>query len=239
MVNLEDITIREMLYEGKAKRLYITSRKNYLIQVFKDDATAGDGEKHDIFSGKGSLNNQISSVLFEYLNNMGVKTHFIDKIDDTSMLVRELEMIPVEFVVRNISAGSISRRLGIEEGKELSIPIVEYYLKDDALHDPMLNRYHILAFGWLKFDELDNISDKSLKINKLLQKFLAEKGLLLVDFKLEYGKSDGEFYLGDEISPDTCRFWDSETREILDKDRFRKDIGGLLSAYEEILSRIT
>lgn len=238
-MDIDDIKKLDMLYEGKAKKLFKTDIDGYLIQEFKDDATAGDGEKHDVFAGKGVLNNDISSVFFKYLNENDISTHFVADYDEKSMVVKSLEMIPVEVVVRNIAAGSISRRLGIEEGEQLPQVIVEYYLKDDELHDPMLNRYHIKAFGWLTFEELDEISRDALKVNELLKDFLLQRDLILVDFKLEYGRSDNRFILGDEITPDTCRFWDSKTGDVLDKDVFRRDMGDLLEVYEEILKRIS
>jgi phosphoribosylaminoimidazole-succinocarboxamide synthase len=238
-LNISNIKKQELLYEGKVKKLFRTNIHGYLIQEFKDDATAGDGEKHEIFKGKGVLNNKISSIFFKVLNDSNIDTHFIEVFSENSMIVKDLEMVPIEVVVRNISAGSIARRLGLQEGKNLIEPVVEYYLKNDSLNDPMLNRYHIKMYKYLNFIELDIISNNALQVNKILGKFLKEKGLKLVDLKLEYGKTDGDFCLGDEVSPDTCRFWDSETGEILDKDRFRRDMGDLLGAYREILKRIS
>jgi phosphoribosylaminoimidazole-succinocarboxamide synthase len=226
------------LYEGKAKVLYQTDEPGLLIQAFKDDATAGDGAKRGTIKGKGACNNAISSKLFEVLSSNGIANHFVKKLDDVDMLVKDLRMFRVEAVVRNIAAGSMSKRLGIKEGEVLEFPILEFYLKNDELHDPMVNDYHIKAMGLADEKSLKRIEEISLKTNDVLKGFLGGRKIDLVDFKLEFGSADGEIFVGDEISPDTCRFWDSSTKEKLDKDRFRRDLGGIEEAYEEVRKRI-
>lgn len=230
---------KEMLYEGKAKQIYKTEEDDKLIVLFKDDATAFNGEKKGQISGKGVMNNEISNIFFKLLADNDVPTHLLEEIGKTEVLVRKLEIIPVEVVMRNIAAGSLAKRLGLEEGTAMNQPVLEFYYKNDDLGDPMINEYHIYAQGMASREEIDRIKELSFKINKLLIDFLKDKGIELVDFKLEFGKdSDGKIYLGDEISPDTCRFWDSETRKKLDKDRFRRDLGGVEGAYQEILRRL-
>ncbi|QTL98447.1 phosphoribosylaminoimidazolesuccinocarboxamide synthase [Iocasia frigidifontis] len=230
---------KEMLYEGKAKQIYKTKEDDKLIVLFKDDATAFNGEKKGQISGKGIMNNKISNIFFKLLADNNVPTHLLEEISETEVLVRKLEIIPVEVVMRNIAAGSLAKRLGLEEGTVMSQPVLEFYYKDDDLGDPMINEYHIYAQKMADREEIARIKELSFKINELLIDFLKDKGIELVDFKLEFGKgSDGKIYLGDEISPDTCRFWDSETREKLDKDRFRRDLGGVEGAYQEILRRL-
>lgn len=230
---------KEMLYEGKAKQIYKTEEDDKLIVLFKDDATAFNGEKKGQISGKGVMNNKISNIFFKLLAENNVPTHLLEEISETEVLVRKLEIIPVEVVMRNIAAGSLAGRLGLEEGTVMNQPVLEFYYKDDDLGDPMINEYHIYAQKMASREEIDRIKELSFKINKILTDYLKDKGIELVDFKLEFGKgSDGKIYLGDEISPDTCRFWDSETREKLDKDRFRRDLGGVEGAYQEILRRL-
>ncbi|AZO95580.1 phosphoribosylaminoimidazolesuccinocarboxamide synthase [Halocella sp. SP3-1] len=230
---------KEMLYEGKAKQIYKTKEDDKLIVLFKDDATAFNGEKKGQISGKGVMNNKISNIFFKLLADKDVPTHLLEEISETEVLVRKLEIIPVEVVMRNIAAGSLAKRLGLEEGTVMSQPVLEFYYKDDDLGDPMINEYHIYAQKMADREEIARIKELSFKINELLTNFLKDKSIELVDFKLEFGKgSDGKIYLGDEISPDTCRFWDSETREKLDKDRFRRDLGGVEGAYQEILRRL-
>ncbi|MTI60752.1 MAG: phosphoribosylaminoimidazolesuccinocarboxamide synthase [Firmicutes bacterium] len=230
---------KEMLYEGKAKQIYKTKEDDKLIVLFKDDATAFNGEKKGQISGKGVMNNKISNIFFKLLADNDVPTHLLEEISETEVLVRKLEIIPVEVVMRNIAAGSLAKRLGLEEGTVMSQPVLEFYYKDDDLGDPMINEYHIYAQKMADREEIARIKELSFKINELLTNFLKDKSIELVDFKLEFGKgSDGKIYLGDEISPDTCRFWDSETREKLDKDRFRRDLGGVEGAYQEILRRL-
>ena len=226
------------LYEGKAKILYETDKPGLLIQTFKDDATAGDGDKKGIIQGKGARNNAISAALFEVLASNGVNNHFVEKLNEVDMLIKGLQMFPVEVTVRNIVAGGMSRSLGIREGEVLKSPVLEYHLKDDELHDPLINEYHIRALGLVEEKTLEKMEDATFKTNEVLKTFLVERNIDLVDFKLEFGSSGGEVLVGDEISPDTCRFWDSETREKLDKDRFRRDLGGLEEAYTEVWKRI-
>lgn len=227
------------LYEGKAKILWETDSPDYLVQEFKNDATAFDGTKHEIIEGKGVLNNRISSHLFDLLKGEGVRTHFIEKISDSEMVVERLNMLPVEVVVRNVAAGSLVRRLGVEEGRVFEPPIVEFYLKDDALHDPILSEEHVRALGLATTDQIDEMKRTALTVNVVMRNFLRQRDIVLVDFKLEFGLRDGEVVLGDEISPDTCRFHDATTGEIMDKDRFRQDLGGFIEAYGEVLSRVS
>ncbi len=228
----------EFLYEGKAKKIYKTDDPLLVIVEFKDDATAFDGVKKDILADKGILNNRLSSIFFELLEDKGVATHYVKTLNDRDMLVRALEIIPVEVIVRNIAAGSLSKRLGIEEGTEMKKTVLEFSLKDDELHDPMINHYHIYAMGLATAEEMAEIEEAALRVNDILVPYLQEKGIILVDFKLEFGRHQGEILLGDEISPDTCRFWDSSSKEKLDKDRFRRDMGGVVEAYREVLSRL-
>ncbi|MCL4874082.1 phosphoribosylaminoimidazolesuccinocarboxamide synthase [bacterium] len=229
---------REKLYEGKAKVLYATDDKDLLIQYFKDEATAFDGKKKGVIEEKGVLNNKISSAIFKMLESNGVKTHFVEQLNDREMLVKRLRIIPVEVVVRNLIAGSLSKRLGIEEGTALSEPIVEFFYKSDPLGDPMINEYHARAFGWATDAELKEMSATALKVNEILSRFFDERGIILVDFKLEFGEHKGKVLLGDEITPDGCRLWDKTTREKLDKDRFRRDLGKVGEAYQEVLRKV-
>lgn len=229
---------QEMLYEGKAKKVFITDQEGIYLVQYKDDATAFNGEKKGQIEDKGIINNRLSALFFQALEPAGIPTHFAELLNDREMLVRKLEMIPLEVVVRNIAAGSLAKRLGCEEGLELSRPVVELYYKDDALGDPFVNESHALAMGWAGLEDLKEIQELGLKVNVELQKILDKAGILLVDFKLEFGKADGKVFLGDEISPDTCRFWDKETREKLDKDRFRRDLGKVEEAYVEVYRRV-
>ena len=229
----------EKIYEGKAKIYYRTDRDGVLIQEFKDHATAFDGEKFAVIEGKGYLNARISALLFRELKRRGLENHYVDDYDDKSHLVLELKMIPVEVVVRNIAAGSLVKRLGFEMGKAISPPIVEYYLKADELHDPIVNRYHIKALGIADDDTLDELEVEALKVNDALVDVFNKASMKLVDFKLEYGRArDGCVILGDEITPDTCRLWDRETDNTLDKDRFRFDKGDLIEGYRVIYERL-
>ncbi|MFO7818812.1 MAG: phosphoribosylaminoimidazolesuccinocarboxamide synthase [Halanaerobacter sp.] len=231
---------QEMIYEGKAKKVYSTKDEDKLVVEYKDDATAFDGQKKGQIRDKGEMNAQISTIFFELLEEEGIPTHFIKQLNKTDILVKKLDIILVEVVMRNIAAGSLAERIGLEEGTELSQPVLEFYYKDDDLGDPMINRYHIFAEELATEEELDQISDLAFEINDILVDFLADKGIDLVDFKLEFGVGvDGEIYLGDEISPDTCRFWDSDTAKKLDKDRFRRDLGEVEGAYQEIIKRLT
>ena len=228
-----------LLYEGKAKSVFETDNPNELLVYFKDDATAFNGEKHGIIEGKGVINNKLSEYFFKQLKDRGIKSHFIEKVSEREMLVKRLDMIKLEVVVRNIVAGSLVKRLGLEEGTPLIVPVVEYYYKSDELGDPMLNRWHIMALNLAKIDELNQMEHVALSVNKILRELLLAKNVDLIDFKLEFGRFDGEVLLADEISPDNCRFWDTVTHEKLDKDRFRQDLGGVVEAYKEMLQRLT
>lgn len=227
-----------MLYEGKAKQIFETGRPDEVLVYYKDDATAFNGEKKGTIEAKGLLNNAIATRFFELLEKEGLPTHFIKKVDDRSMLVKKLEIIPIEVVVRNLAAGSLARRLGWEEGRELRAPVLEFYYKDDALGDPLINRCHAAELQAASPAELDQLEALGLKVNGLLKEYLLARQLILVDFKLEFGRYNGRILLGDEISPDTCRFWDAATKEKLDKDRFRRDLGGVEEAYQEICRRL-
>ncbi|GAW92171.1 phosphoribosylaminoimidazolesuccinocarboxamide synthase [Calderihabitans maritimus] len=229
---------RDFLYEGKAKRIYQTDDENLVWIEYKDEATAFDGLKKGVISGKGYYNNQISAILFAWLEEKGIPTHFVELAGEREMIVKRLEIIPVEVVARNVAAGSLSKRLGLEEGTPLQRPVLEFYYKCDELHDPMINEYHIATLELATSEQMDIIKKRAWEINELLTGYFKEKGIILVDFKLEFGIHQGEVLLGDEISPDTCRFWDAESREKLDKDRFRRDLGGVEEAYREILNRL-
>jgi len=230
---------KEQLYEGKAKQVWSTDDPELVIQYFKDDATAFDAQKRGTIVGKGVANNAISERLFKLLEGAGVKTHFVERPSDREMLVRRLRIFPIEVVVRNVVAGSLAKRMGRDEGERLPSPVLELYYKDDALHDPMINESHALVFGLATRADLDAIAATSLRVNAVLQPFFAERDLTLVDFKLEYGRTaDGTILLGDEICPDTCRLWDVKTGERLDKDRFRRDLGRVEEAYQEVYRRV-
>ena len=229
----------ELIYEGKAKQLYTTDDPDLLIQYFKDDATAFNAKKRGTIVEKGIINNRMSEIFFTLLEKEGVKTHFVKRLSDREMLVRRLEIVPVETVVRNVVAGSMAKRLGLEEGRDLPRPIVEYYYKSDPLDDPLIIDDHILVFGWATQQELATIRSMALKVNDVVRRFLDGRGILLVDAKYEFGRHKGEILLGDEICPDTCRFWDKVTREKLDKDRFRRDLGGVEEAYREMMQRVS
>jgi phosphoribosylaminoimidazole-succinocarboxamide synthase len=229
----------EMLYEGKAKRVFATDDERVLLHRYKDDATAFNAKKRGSWEGKGRTNATMSAALFEYLETQGVPTHFVEQVDDESITTKKLEMLPVEVIVRNIAAGSLARLLGFEEGRKLKAPIVELCYKDDDLDDPMLNWYHFRELG-VADEDLAFCEELGLRVNEILVPFFDEKGVTLVDFKIEVGRDkDGNLMLADEISPDTCRFWDKETGEKLDKDRFRRDMGGVEEAYAEMLRRVT
>ena len=235
----------ETLYEGKAKILYATDDPQRLIQYFKDDATAFNAQKRGTIVDKGVCNNRISSALFTYLEGQGVPTHFVRQLDDRSMLVKRLAIVPLEVTVRNITAGGMAKLLGIEEGIVLKPPVFEWHYKSDALNDPLINDDHILAMGWASAEELAHIRAESFKVNEALKAFFNERQLDLVDFKLEFGRvmaADGkpsaQIVLGDEVSPDTMRLWEHGTRNKLDKDRFRRDLGDVEAAYKEVLRRV-
>ena len=230
---------RDMIYEGKAKQIYSTSENDQAIVHFKDDATAFDGQKKSQITGKGKINNKISNFFFKLLEDRGIKTHLIEELNERDSLVKKVDIILVEVVVRNIVAGSLSKRLGIKEGKVLDKPVLEYYYKNDDLGDPLINNFHIEVLELSTESDLEKINKMAFKINKILKEFLNKREIDLVDFKLEFGYTEaGEIILADEISPDTCRFWDINTREKLDKDRFRRDLGNVEAAYQEMLKRI-
>ncbi|WP_294743419.1 phosphoribosylaminoimidazolesuccinocarboxamide synthase [uncultured Exiguobacterium sp.] len=227
------------LYEGKAKRLYTTQEQDVLRIVYKDEATAFNGEKKEVFAGKGELNNRLTSHFFEILEQAGIPTHFIECVSEREQLVRRVTIIPLEVVVRNVVAGSLSKRLGIEEGTVLETPIVEFYYKDDTLGDPLVTSSHINLLKIATSEELKELSDKALRVNEVLQPYFRQNGITLIDFKLEYGKTaDGTILLADEISPDTCRLWDQATGEHLDKDVFRRNIGSLTETYQTLFNRL-
>lgn len=229
---------KNLLYSGKAKSMYETDDPALLITEFRDDTTAFDGAKHEKLTNKGVVNNQISTYIMQALEEAGVPTHFEKLISPTEALVKRLTMIPLECVVRNIAAGSLCRRLGIESGKKLNPPLYELFLKNDALHDPMVNENHALSFGWATQKQLDRMRALSLKINEVLSNLLARGKMILVDAKYEFGFIGDDIYLGDEISPDSCRIWDADTHETLDKDRFRKDMGRVVESYEIVAHRL-
>jgi phosphoribosylaminoimidazole-succinocarboxamide synthase len=233
---------RRRVYEGKAKTLYEGPEPGTLIQHFKDDATALNGKKHSLIDGKGVLNNRISEYLFMRLGEIGVPTHFLKRLNMREQLIREVEIIPLEVVVRNVAAGSLATRLGLEEGKALPRSIVEFYYKADALGDPMVSEEHITAFGWATPQEIDEVMSLALRVNDFMVGLFLGIGIRLVDFKLEFGRLyDNDLVrivLADEISPDNCRLWDATTGDKLDKDRFRKDLGGVLEAYQEVARRL-
>ena len=229
----------QQLYEGKAKRVYVTEDPEKYIVDYKDDATAFNGEKKGTILGKGVINNRVTNHLMRMLEKEGVPTHYVEEISDRETIVKKVKIVPLEVIVRNIAAGSFSKRYGVEEGTVLQQPSLEFSLKDDALGDPLINSYHVLALGLATREELDTIASYAFKVNEVLKNYLLGLDIELVDFKLEFGKlSDGTIVLADEISPDTCRFWDVHTHEKLDKDRFRRNLGGEVEAYQEIMRRL-
>ena len=229
----------EQLYEGKAKKVFATEDPALLIVSYKDDATAFNGQKRGTIRGKGVINNQMSNALMRRLEEAGIPTHFVRELNERETLVKKVTIVPLEVIVRNRSAGSFARRYGVEEGIVFSSPTIEFSYKNDALEDPLINSYHAVALGLATEAEIETIKEYSFRINGLLKAFWAECGVTLVDFKLEFGRlADGTIVLADEISPDTCRLWDSETGEKLDKDRFRRDLGGVEEAYQEIMRRL-
>lgn len=228
-----------LLYEGKAKQIYSTENENEFIVYYKDDATAFNGEKKAEISSKGILNNKISTIMFEMLHENQIETHFIKSISEREMIVKKVEILPLEVIIRNITAGSFCKKYGIEEGIVLDEPIFELSYKNDAFGDPMLNNDHAVAMKLATREELKFLEEQTLKINELMKKFFLKMNLKLVDFKLEFGKDiNGNIILADEISPDTCRLWDVDTNEKFDKDRFRRDLGDLVEGYEEVLARM-
>ena len=230
---------REQLYEGKAKKVFKTEDENLYIVSYKDDATAFNGLKKGQITGKGVINNKMTNIIFKYLADNGIKTHLVEEINDRETIVKKVQIVPLEVIVRNVAAGSFSKRFGVEEGTALKNPIVEFSYKNDALGDPMINNMQATAIGIATEEEIEDITSQVLKINELLKKYFLERGIKLIDFKVEFGRCNGEIILADEISPDTCRLWDVETNEKLDKDRFRRDLGKVEEAYEEVWRRIT
>ena len=228
----------EQMYEGKAKKVFLTDNEDCVIVDYKDDATAFNGQKKGTIESKGIVNNRVSNHLFKLLEKDGIKTHFVEEISDRETVVKKVSIVPIEVIVRNIAAGSLSKRLGLPEGTKLKHTVLEFCYKDDALGDPMINDYHILAMGLATKEEIQKISDMSFHVNSFLTNYLKDLGIELIDFKLEFGRYKGDIILADEISPDTCRFWDSKTGEKLDKDRFRRDLGNVEDAYAEILKRL-
>ena len=230
---------KDFLYEGKAKQIYSTDDENYVIIHYKDDATAGNGEKKGSIKDKGIINNQITALLFKRLEEKGIRTHFKEKLNDRDQLCEKVKIFPLEVIVRNIITGSMSKRLGVKEGTKPENTILEICYKNDEYGDPLINDHHAVALGLATYDELNKIYEITLKINDFLKELFDKEGIILVDFKIEFGKnSKGEILLADEITPDTCRLWDKETGKKLDKDRFRQDLGGIEEAYIEILKRL-
>ncbi|WP_294567873.1 phosphoribosylaminoimidazolesuccinocarboxamide synthase [Succinatimonas hippei] len=226
------------LYRGKAKSVYETDDPNHYIMLFRDDTSAFNGKKIEQLDRKGRTNNHFNFFIMKKLEEAGIPVHVEELLSDTECLVKKLEMVPVECVVRNVSAGSICKRYGVKEGLDLNPPTFEFFLKSDALDDPMVNDSHIVSFGWGTQEDIDTMRDLSYKINEVLKDLFDKAGLILVDYKLEFGKYNGQLILGDEFSPDGCRLWDKETRKKLDKDRFRQGLGGVIEAYEEVARRI-
>ncbi len=229
---------RQALYAGKAKSVYATDHDDVVILSFRDDTSAFDGEKVEQLSRKGEINNKFNAFIMQYLESKGIPTHFEQQLNDTESVVKKMAMIPVECVVRNRAAGSLVRRLGVEEGMALTPPVFEFFLKNDALHDPMINEYHIQTFGWAKAEDVATMKTLTFKVNEALTALFADAGMILVDYKLEFGVFKGQILLGDEFSPDGCRLWDAQTLKKLDKDRFRQGLGGVIEAYEEVARRI-
>ena len=227
------------LYEGKAKKVYATNDENLVIVSYKDDATALDGLKKGTISGKGAINNRMSNYLMQLLEKNGVPTHFVEELNDRETVVKKVQIVPLEVIIRNISAGSFAKRYGVEEGIVFDAPTIEFSYKNDDLHDPLINEYHALALKLATREEIDAIKSMAFRINEVMKAYFLSLGVKLVDFKLEFGRTpDGTIVLADEISPDTCRFWDAETNEKLDKDRFRRDMGGVEDAYNEMMRRV-
>ncbi|GAA4649143.1 phosphoribosylaminoimidazolesuccinocarboxamide synthase [Kistimonas scapharcae] len=229
---------REELYSGKAKSVYTTDDPNRMVLLFRNDTSAFDGVKVEQLERKGMVNNLFNAFIMQKLEDAGIATHFEKVLSSQESLVKRLEMIPVECVVRNIAAGSICKRLGVEEGIDLNPPTFEFFLKNDALHDPMINEFHIRSFGWAEPQHVETMKELTFKVNDVLKQLFLDAGMLLVDYKLEFGLFDGQVVLGDEFSPDGCRIWDKETRKKLDKDRFRQGLGGVIEAYEEVGHRL-
>jgi len=229
---------KQELFAGKAKSIYATDNDDYVIMSFRDDTSAFDGEKIEQLSRKGEVNNKFNAFIMEQLENAGIPTHFKALFNDTESVVKNMQMMPVECVIRNVASGSLCRRLGVEDGMELTPPVFEFFLKNDELHDPMINEYHIETFGWANADSVRKMKELTFKVNAVLTKLFSDAGMILVDYKLEFGLFKGDVILGDEFSPDGCRLWDADTRKKLDKDRFRQGLGGVIEAYEEVAKRI-
>lgn len=236
---MENLVKAEQLYEGKAKKVYATNNPDLVIVDYKDDATAFNGEKKGTISGKGVINNRMTNFMFNLLEKEGVPTHLVEEISDRETIVKKVDIVPLEVIIRNVAAGSFSKKLGIEEGTPLKTPTLEFSYKNDDLGDPFINDYYALGLGLATQEEIDTISKYAFMVNDFMVKFFKEKNVDLIDFKIEFGRtSDGTIILADEISPDTCRFWDSTTHEKLDKDRFRRDMGGVEEAYQEMMKRL-
>ena len=230
---------REQLYEGKAKKVFATDSEDYVIVSYKDDATAFDGTKRGTIVGKGEINNRMSNRIMSLLEKSGVPTHFVEELSPRDTLVKKVKIVPLEVIIRNISAGSFAKRFGVEEGIVFAEPTIEFSYKNDELHDPLMNSYHAIALGVATREEIETIKAMAFKINSLMKEYFLSLGVKLVDFKLEFGRTtDGTIVLADEISPDTCRFGDAKTNEKLDKDRFRRDLGGVEDAYREMMRRV-
>lgn len=229
---------KEQLYEGKAKKVFATEDPKLVIVSYKDDATALNGLKKGTIAGKGAINNRMSNYLFGRLEKEGIPTHFVEELNERETLVKKVEIVPLEVIIRNVAAGSFAKRMGVEEGLQLQCPTLEFSYKNDALADPFINRYYALALGLATKEELDRITELAFAVNKKLQAVFAEANIRLIDFKLEFGRFEGQIVLADEISPDTCRLWDAATKEKLDKDRFRRDMGGEEEAYREVCRRL-
>ena len=229
---------RDLISQGKAKSLYLTSAENQLLMEYRDDTSAFDGKKTEALKGKGEINNKFNAYIMKYLEGKGVKTHFIEEISPTESLVKKLEMLPVECVVRNIATGSLCRRLGVKQGIKFEEPLFEFFLKDDELGDPLINDNHIIAFGWGTQAEIDFMKQQTFVINKLLCELFNSANLILVDYKVEYGRYSDGLLLGDEFTPDGCRIWDKDTGESLDKDRFRKDLGDVVESYQIVAHKL-
>ena len=235
---MENIKKGELITTGKAKSLYESDNSDHLIMHYRDDTSAFDGKKIESLDGKGTINNKFNAFIMEYLENQGIATHFVKLISETDSLVKRLEMAPVECVVRNVTAGSICKRLGLEEGVDLNPPTFEFFYKDDELGDPMINEYHIKSFGWATEEQVDQMQVKTFEVNTALKKLFSDAGMILVDYKLEFGDYKGDLLLGDEFTHDGCRVWDKETREKLDKDRFRQGLGDVVESYQIMAKRL-
>ncbi len=228
----------ELLYEGKAKKVWTTEDEDVLIVDYKDDATAFNGEKKGTIVGKGVVNNRMTNHVFKILETKGVPTHLVEELSDRETAVKKVEIVPLEVIIRNVAAGSFSKKLGIEEGRKLLEPTLEFSYKDDALGDPMINDYYAIGIGAATREEIDKITEYAFKVNEVLKEYFLGAGMELIDFKIEFGRYHGDIILADEISPDTCRLWDVNTHEKLDKDRFRRDLGNVEEAYNEVFKRL-